>query len=40
MERDGMDEESAMDFFCYNIEGAYMGDHTPIWVWDTDIDVQ
>ena len=27
--RDGMSEEDAIDFFYYNIVGAYMGEHTP-----------
>lgn len=32
----GMDDESALDFYCYNIEGAYLGEHTPIFVWDDE----
>ncbi len=27
--RDKMSEEEAIDFFYYNIVGAYMGEHTP-----------
>ena len=27
-----MNEEDAWDFFYYNIEGSYMGEHTPLWV--------
>ena len=27
--RDGMSEEDAIDFFYYNIVGAYMGEYTP-----------
>tara|TARA_R100001443_G_scaffold44637_1_gene57641 strand:- start:900 stop:1160 length:261 start_codon:yes stop_codon:yes gene_type:complete len=28
-DRDGMTEEEAIEFFYYNIVGAYMGEHTP-----------
>tara|TARA_R100001530_G_scaffold76623_2_gene53810 strand:- start:188 stop:448 length:261 start_codon:yes stop_codon:yes gene_type:complete len=28
-DRDGMTEEEAIEFFNYNIVGAYMGEHTP-----------
>ncbi len=28
--RDEMDEEDARDFFYFNVEGAYMGKHTPV----------
>ena len=31
----GMDEDEAFDYYCYNIEGAYMGPHTPIYEWMT-----
>jgi len=33
--RDGMTELEAMEFFDFNVEGAYMGKKTPIWVDDT-----
>jgi hypothetical protein len=26
-----MSEEEAFEYFYYNVEGAYMGDKTPIW---------
>lgn len=29
---DGMDEEEAEEFYSFNIEGAYMGEHTPVFV--------
>ena len=32
MERDGMSEEEAIEFFEFNVVGAYVGDHTPIFV--------
>ena len=35
MKRDGMTEEEAVEFFDFNVEGAYMGEKTPIWVDDT-----
>lgn len=34
MTRDGMTEEDALDFFDFNIQGAYVGERTPIWVND------
>lgn len=30
IERDGMDEEEALEFFDYNVIGSYVGDNTPI----------
>jgi len=27
-----MDYEDALEFFYYNIEGAYMGEHTPVFI--------
>jgi hypothetical protein len=32
MERDEMTEEEALEFFDYNIDGSYMGEQTPIFV--------
>ena len=29
----GMDEEGAEEFFEFNIAGAYMGEHTPIFLY-------
>ena len=34
MKRDGMSEEEADEFFDFNVEGAYVGEKTPIWVED------
>jgi len=34
MKRDGMTGEDALEYFCYNVEGAYMGEHTPIFMWN------
>ena len=34
MERDGMNEEEAVEFAEYNIYGAYIGEKTPVWVED------
>lgn len=33
-ERDGMDREDAMEFIDFNIEGAYVGEGTPVIVWE------
>lgn len=30
--QDGMSEEEAEEYFSYNIEGAYMGDATPMFL--------
>ena len=29
-----MSEQDAMEFFEYNVSGAYVGEKTPIWCWD------
>jgi hypothetical protein len=34
MERDDMDEETAQEFFSFNVECAYVGPSTPIFVQD------
>ncbi len=26
----GMSEEDALDYFGFNVQGAYLGDHTPV----------
>ena len=33
MERDGMSEEDAAEFFSFNVTGAWMGEHTPLFLW-------
>ncbi len=37
MKRDGMDAEEAREFIEFNIEGGYLGIHTPVLVWPNDI---
>ena len=32
MQRDGMDEDEAIEFFEFNVAGAYVGKHTPEFV--------
>ena len=32
MTRDGMDEEEAWEYYQFNIVGAYMGEHTPVFL--------
>lgn len=32
--KEDMDEEDAVEYFHYNVKGAYMGDKTPIWSTD------
>jgi len=34
IKRDGMTFEEAVEYFDFNVEGAYMGEKTPIWVDD------
>jgi hypothetical protein len=31
MERDSMTMDDAMDYFTFNVSGAYIGEQTPIW---------
>jgi hypothetical protein len=35
--RDGMTSEDAREFIEFNIEGAYVGEDTPILVWTQDM---
>ena len=37
MQKDGMDMQEAREYIEYNIEGAYMGPHTPVLVWSDDL---
>ena len=32
--RDGMTEDEAQEFFDFNIDGAHMGQFTPIYMWE------
>lgn len=36
MKRDGMSMDAAREFIEFNIEGAYLGPHTPVIVWPND----
>ena len=36
IERDGMSMEEAIEFFDFNIAGAYVGEMTPMYVWTED----
>jgi hypothetical protein len=33
----GMSSDEAREYIEYNIEGAYMGEHTPVLVWPEDL---
>jgi len=33
MDRDGMSNDEAIDFFTCNVEGAWFGELTPIWMY-------
>lgn len=30
MDRDGMDEEEAVEYLSFNVQGAWAGEHTPL----------
>lgn len=34
MDRDGMDEQDALDWYEYNMQSTWVGDQTPIWCED------
>ncbi len=38
IDRDGMDYEEAVEFFEFNIVGAWMGEGTPVWIDDLEED--
>ena len=33
LEKD-MNETDALEYFTYNVSGAYVGEKTPIWCWE------
>lgn len=35
--KDGMSFEEAREYIEFNIEGAYLGKHTPVLVWSQDM---
>ena len=37
MKKDGMSSEDAREFIEFNIEGGYLGPHTPVLVWKDDL---
>lgn len=36
--RDDMTHEEAFEYFEYNIQGAYVGENTPIYMWESTIE--
>lgn len=40
MKRDGMTEDEAEDFFCFNVTGSYVGEYTPAFLTRFDEVVQ
>lgn len=32
--KEGLDQDDAMEFFDFNVSGAYVGEKTPIWCYD------
>jgi hypothetical protein len=38
MLRDDMTMEDAMEFFSFNIGGAYVGEMTPLYIWTGDTE--
>jgi hypothetical protein len=37
---EGMTEEEALEWISFNVEGAYVGDATPVIFWDYDPDCE
>ncbi len=37
MDRDGMSQDDALEFYYFNIEGAFVGEGTPLWVHSMDM---
>ncbi len=40
MQRDKMTYEEAEEYFDFNVEGAFMGEKTPIWVDDESLQLE
>jgi len=38
LQDDNMTDEDALEHFYYNIVGSYVGDHTPIYIWEYKCD--
>ncbi len=36
LQDDDMTQEDALEHFYYNIDGSYVGDYTPIYIWEYD----
>jgi len=34
-QRDNMSYDEALEYFEYNVQGAWVGETTPIWVWSS-----
>ena len=34
LQEEDMSYEDAIEYFTFNVSGAYVGDKTPIWCWD------
>jgi hypothetical protein len=39
VERDGMEPEEALEFFHFNTLGAWMGQHTPLFLWRLEDEI-
>jgi hypothetical protein len=37
LEKDGMTEEEAIEYISFNVEGAYVGPKTPVFMWNAVI---
>ena len=38
LQDDNMTDEEALEHFYYNIAGSYVGDYTPIYIWEYKCD--
>lgn len=39
MERDGMDHDEAVEYFEFNIDQSYVGKHTPIFMFRSNLEL-
>ena len=39
MKRDGMTDEEALEYFNFNIAGAYHGSGMPVFIWQDNVDI-
>jgi len=40
LEEQSMNELDVLEYFTFNVSGAYVGKKTPIWCWDNFFDIE